>query len=273
MSSYRLIISLGVILMKNSIFTLIVFVLSISGSNFGQVSPVCEQPYSYKFDEFNFSNIDEIRNRIDLFALQFKNDKEIEGYIIGYDGRKPEKEIVVEKSFQVIEVLENSYNISRNRKVFYIGGGYRENQTIEFFIKPKNCSEEPKATPSLKIEDVNFKEEETFYPSDLVIKSISEIKKLVIKRVEPNFPAAAKAVGARGKVLLLIIVNEDGKVLKAKAVAGHPLLRAASETAVRFWEFTPIRNDEKPIKFGGKVVIDWDIIFNKRNSEYKISNN
>jgi hypothetical protein len=43
-----------------------------------------------------------------------------------------------------------------------------------------------------------------------------------------RFPAAAKAVKASGSVRVHVLVDEKGKVLYARALTGHPLLRAAA---------------------------------------------
>ena len=53
----------------------------------------------------------------------------------------------------------------------------------------------------------------------------------ILQSVVPAYPAAAKAVRAGGTVSVTLVVDRDGKVSSAKAVSGHPLLRAASEIA------------------------------------------
>lgn len=62
----------------------------------------------------------------------------------------------------------------------------------------------------------------------------------VLKRgIPPVYPAAARAVGATGTVLVQVDVGDDGKVKTAKAVSGHPLLRFASERSAAQYEFSP----------------------------------
>src|ERR1700755_1546354 len=48
---------------------------------------------------------------------------------------------------------------------------------------------------------------------------------------KPTFPPAARAVGASGTVQILVTIDEDGYVIEAKPVSGHPLLRAVSALA------------------------------------------
>ena len=50
---------------------------------------------------------------------------------------------------------------------------------------------------------------------------------------KPAYPPAARAVRARGKVIVAVKIDRDGKIITAKAMNGHPLLRAAAEVAAR----------------------------------------
>jgi hypothetical protein len=52
-------------------------------------------------------------------------------------------------------------------------------------------------------------------------------------------------------VLVQLIINEEGKVIAAKAIDGHPLLQAASVTAARQATFTPAALDGVPVKVLG----------------------
>jgi TonB family protein len=58
-------------------------------------------------------------------------------------------------------------------------------------------------------------------------------RKLLLKTVEPDYPAAAKAEGLEGAVVLKVIVSEDGRVSEAACISGAPGLRRAAVDAVR----------------------------------------
>jgi TonB family protein len=62
---------------------------------------------------------------------------------------------------------------------------------------------------------------------------------LAIKKVQPAYPAIAKAANASGPVNLEILVSETGEVIEAQIVSGHPLLRDAALQAAREWVFKP----------------------------------
>jgi TonB family protein len=61
-----------------------------------------------------------------------------------------------------------------------------------------------------------------------------------ITKVQPRYPPAAKRINASGTVEVKITVSEIGRVIEAKAISGHPLLREAAEDAARQWVFRPV---------------------------------
>ena len=68
---------------------------------------------------------------------------------------------------------------------------------------------------------------------------------------KPTYPPAAKAVRAEGAVSVQVTVDEDGNVISATAVSGHPLLRAASLKAAGQAKFAPVLLSGQPVKFTG----------------------
>jgi periplasmic protein TonB len=56
----------------------------------------------------------------------------------------------------------------------------------------------------------------------------------------PDYPAAAKAAGVEGVVIVKYIIAEDGSVRDAKVLKGPPELADACLAAVRTWRFQPI---------------------------------
>ena len=74
-----------------------------------------------------------------------------------------------------------------------------------------------------------------------------------LKGPQPVYPAVARAAGAQGRVMVEVVVNEDGKVESAKALDGHPLLRQAAVDAARQWEFAPTKLSNQPVKVAGRI--------------------
>lgn len=71
---------------------------------------------------------------------------------------------------------------------------------------------------------------------------------------QPAYSALAKMANAQGDVHVQILISEDGAVLSANAVSGHPLLRAESERAARSAKFSPTRLSGQPVKIRGTIV-------------------
>lgn len=81
--------------------------------------------------------------------------------------------------------------------------------------------------------------------------SFVDLLKKTITQERPNYPPAAKAVRAIGKVVVEILVAADGTVECARAVSGHPLLRASVVAAIKKWKF---EKDQK--SYSGFIVFE-----------------
>ncbi|MCA1592122.1 MAG: energy transducer TonB [Acidobacteria bacterium] len=78
-----------------------------------------------------------------------------------------------------------------------------------------------------------------------------------IVKPQPVYPTIAKAARAQGTVVVQIIVDEDGKVMAAQAVSGHPLLQAAAVKAAREAQLSPTRLSGKPVKVSGVITYNF----------------
>jgi TonB family protein len=72
-----------------------------------------------------------------------------------------------------------------------------------------------------------------------------------------EYPSAAKAAKASGSVSVQVLIDESGNVISAKAVTGHPLLRAAAETAAKNAKFKPTILSGTPVKVQGIIVYNF----------------
>lgn len=78
-----------------------------------------------------------------------------------------------------------------------------------------------------------------------------------ISIIKPFYSDEAKRLRISGKVKVEAIVDENGKVVYAKAISGHPFLKQTAERAAKASLYQPQRTcDNKPIKFR------WTIIYN-----------
>ena len=73
----------------------------------------------------------------------------------------------------------------------------------------------------------------------------------------PVYPPIAKAARAQGTVVVRILVDEEGYVISADAVSGHPLLQQSAVYAARQARFTPTRLGGQPVKVSGVVTYNF----------------
>ncbi|MDT7603242.1 MAG: hypothetical protein QOF61_1239 [Acidobacteriota bacterium] len=94
-------------------------------------------------------------------------------------------------------------------------------------------------------------------PSGITEISAGRIDGKAQKRVQPTYPAVARAAGAQGGVDVEVVVDEQGNVESAKAISGHQLLRDASVDAARQWTFAPTLLQGKPVKVKGTISFEF----------------
>src|ERR1035441_10741034 len=64
--------------------------------------------------------------------------------------------------------------------------------------------------------------------------------RLLIKKVQPNYPEEAKHAGIQGRVLLQAEISKDGAVQNLLLISGHTMLAQAAIEAVKKWKYKQI---------------------------------
>jgi protein TonB len=80
-----------------------------------------------------------------------------------------------------------------------------------------------------------------------------------ISKPAPPYPAVAKAARAAGTVVVQITVDENGGVISASAISGHPLLRQAAVQAARSARFSPTLLSGQPVKVTGTITYNFNL--------------
>jgi protein TonB len=75
--------------------------------------------------------------------------------------------------------------------------------------------------------------------------------------VTPPYPAIARSAHASGAVQVQVLIDENGNVISAHAVSGHPLLQAAAVAAARASRFTPTKLSGQPVKVNGVIIYNF----------------
>jgi TonB family protein len=126
---------------------------------------------------------------------------------------------------------------------FDFPGGNETKSPVDKAIAQDNCSEEK---VSQLVEKMNQDE-----------KKDSDVENRAVNLVQPEYPKAATAVGAKGAVTVQIVVDENGDVISAKALNGHPILQVASVNAAKNSKFTPIIIEGCKVKYDGTIVYNF----------------
>lgn len=120
---------------------------------------------------------------------------------------------------------------------------------------------EPSGTGSLETTPVAASEEKIPEPPPVIKPkppalpvSLGVINGKATSLPKPPYPAAAVAVNAQGDVTVQVTIDETGRVVSAKAINGHPLLRRDSERAAMNARFSPTTLSKVPVKVTGMIV-------------------
>jgi TonB family protein len=77
----------------------------------------------------------------------------------------------------------------------------------------------------------------------------------LIRRVEPEYPADARAQGIQGPVVLDVQIGGDGAVTNVDVVSGDPLLANAAVQAIKQWRYRPYFVDGRAVESQARITI------------------
>jgi protein TonB len=88
---------------------------------------------------------------------------------------------------------------------------------------------------------------------------------LLIRKVEPPYPAIARAARIQGNVVLKAIIDKADNIQDLQLVSGHPMLVPAAIAAVRQWHYKPYLLNGQLVEVETTVTV----IFMKRFDEQR----
>lgn len=80
---------------------------------------------------------------------------------------------------------------------------------------------------------------------------------LLIKSVQPKYPAEALASHAQGAVLIEATIDKEGNVVHPKVLSGNPVLARAALEAVRQWRYKPYYLNGEPVEIQTQIKINF----------------
>lgn len=94
-------------------------------------------------------------------------------------------------------------------------------------------------------------------PQEIVRMTSEMITGKAIRKVQPPYPQIARAVRAQGTVSVQITISEEGRVISASVIGGHPTLQQAAQQAATQWVFSPTVLNGKPVKVSGVIAFNF----------------
>jgi protein TonB len=82
---------------------------------------------------------------------------------------------------------------------------------------------------------------------------------MLIHKVDPVYPADARAANVQGIVVLHAIISEEGTVEKLDIISGPPALAAAAIDAVSQWRYRPYLLNDEPVKVETTININFTL--------------
>jgi len=83
----------------------------------------------------------------------------------------------------------------------------------------------------------------------------------IIRRVQPEYPDAARREHLQGTVKLHAVIGKDGTIRMLRVLTGYCSLAEAAMKAVRQWRYSPTLLEDNPVEVDTTI----EVIFQMRN--------
>jgi protein TonB len=76
---------------------------------------------------------------------------------------------------------------------------------------------------------------------------------------QPPYPAIARTAGIQGRVSVQVLIDEQGSVISATAIDGHPMLKLAAQRAALQAKFSPTTLGGQAVRVSGVITYDFKL--------------
>jgi len=80
---------------------------------------------------------------------------------------------------------------------------------------------------------------------------------LLLKRVNPEYPDAARRARVQGTVVMHAVIGKDGSVSKLELVSGHPMLVPVAMDAAKQWKYKPYLLNGQAMEVDTEILINF----------------
>jgi TonB family protein len=92
---------------------------------------------------------------------------------------------------------------------------------------------------------------------DSALESPGKVTARLLRRVEPQYPEAARHQHIQGPVVLEAKVGKDGEVQQIAVISGNSMLATAASDAVLKWRFKPLVQNGRAMRFQTRITFDF----------------
>lgn len=96
-------------------------------------------------------------------------------------------------------------------------------------------------------------------PTPIPRRSGGVLQGSAVFKAEPRYPALAKAARASGPVVVEVTIDDKGRVVSARAISGHPLLRDEAVRTAKLWKFRPTLLSGNPVLVIGTITFNFNL--------------
>lgn len=97
-------------------------------------------------------------------------------------------------------------------------------------------------------------------PIDLQAFAGPIVRPVLLAKVAPQYPPAARAARQSGRVLVAAVIGVDGRVEEARVASStSPLFEAAALEAVRSWRYRPARIADRAVRVRLLVTVEFEL--------------
>lgn len=81
----------------------------------------------------------------------------------------------------------------------------------------------------------------------------------LVHKVQPAYPALARAARIEGMVLLQAVISKQGTIENLRVVSGHPMLAGAAIDAVSQWRYRPYILNNEPVEVETQITVNFSL--------------
>jgi protein TonB len=82
---------------------------------------------------------------------------------------------------------------------------------------------------------------------------------LLIKKVQPVYPATAMHMHVEGSVQLMATIGKNGNITSVKTISGEPQLAKAALDAVKQWKYKPYYLNGDPVEIQTQITVNFKL--------------